>query len=179
MVNMLAAETCSQIRSNLCASFVSPQLPSASMALVTTTNLLIRAPTLFTLDGDSLQLVDKPKYCGIYFVMATCSGRRIPMHCTIGHWQAPTEAQLPSAKKDKILVEFREAVRRAWSSAVLPVFATVEAIDCGHRALATLHVQGGLSAKLWSLQDSVRRELGTQEKSRRTNFHFSVDAADE
>ena len=105
------------------------------------------------------------------------AGRRWNFHVTIGHWkQEVVDKTLSVEKQQKMLQEFREAVEKAWKSAVFPVFANVEAIDLQNRALATLHVQGLLSAKMWSLQESVRRELQVQERSRRTNFHFSLDA---
>ena len=148
------------------------------MTLIEATNMLIRNPQLFTLDGDSVYFVLKPKYAGIYFCMSTAE-RRWNMHVTIGHWEqevVDVDKELSIEKQQKMLQEFREAVEKAWKSAVFPVFANVAAIDLQNRGLATLHVQGSLSAKMWSLQNAVQRELRVQERSRRTNFHFSLDA---
>ena len=140
-------------------------------------NLLIRCPTLYTMESDSLQLVLRPKYAGIYFSMVTVTGCRLHCHATIGHWSSPIQAELlDDQRRGQILDVFKDAVNRAWTStSSIPTFATVEAVDLSHRALATVHVQSGLSAAMWSLQRSVGAKLKASEGRRRTNFHFSVD----
>ena len=137
-------------------------------------NLLRCSPGLYSLDGDSVTLLAKEQYTGVYFDLVTAAGTRVHAHATIGHWSQPGHT-LESQVQERIVIDFKQALTRAWSSS-LPLFADVEAVDLGHRAVCTLHVGGGLSAAMWALQQKAAAAQKTSEKKRRTNFHISVDA---
>ena len=146
------------------------------MAMSDLVSLLTRSPSLFGLDEGDVHLVENSMYAGIYFSLVTDAGIRLHCHATIGHWQHKPAAKLSDRSRDRILTRFKESLKRAFCSKVLPVFSHSDAVQLNSRIICTLHVGGSLASAMWSLQQTVQTELQTKEKRRRVNYHMSVDS---
>ena len=150
--------------------------PSALMAMSDLVSLLTRSPSLFGLDEGDVHLVENSMYAGIYFSLVTDAGIRLHCHATIGHWQHEPAAKLSDRSRDRILTRFEESLKKAFASQYQPVFSNSDALQLNSRIISTLHVRGSLSNAMWSLQQTVQEELQTEERSRRVNYHISVDS---
>jgi len=141
------------------------------VSLEAASDVLSRAPGMFSVVGDSIMVEQTPCYLGIYFQVKSVS-LSLGVHITLGHWAGPPTRLLSDPEREVLVRRFSEMVVHAPMT-----FADCPPKDLGHRFLLTVHVQSRLHHGLYALRQWSMQKQKTCEKQfpRRVNFHLSAD----